>query len=363
MPRKHCATSIKSYLGLIMAFNAATQIFTYLDDVTKNIVVTNVSNLIGWAAPLAGIGLTIVFMVDGLAALLRPDGDPLSNLFERFFKSYAIVAIAGAGGFYQQTLAATLLHLPDELASKLLLHGSSATGDSAIGAMIDSAVDHSMTILKGIFQSSSIMSGDGISAFILAIVLIVATVVICGVGIAAIALAKFLLILTVSFGPVFILMLLIPPLQSFFGNWLGDVFNYIVLIAITAMTFGVVMALYDKAIASATDPKAPIIGPILTAGLITVVGVGLLKVLPGLAARWTGGVSTKLRELRPRPTQPAGNGGSGGGDRGAGNGNGSGAGGGQGGSGSGTSGSGSSSQSGSGGYNLARGSQGSRTGS
>ncbi|CAJ5182800.1 TrbL/VirB6 plasmid conjugal transfer protein [Burkholderia pseudomallei] len=337
-----------------MAFNAATQIFTYLDDVTKNIVVTNVSNLIGWAAPLAGIGLTIVFMVDGLAALLRPDGDPLSNLFERFFKSYAIVAIAGAGGFYQTKLAATLLHLPDELASKLLLNGSGATGDSAIGAMIDSAVDHSITILKGIFQAAGVMSGDGLSALLLAIVLVAATIVICGVGIAAIALAKFLLMLTVSFGPIFILMLLIPPLQSFFSNWLGDLLNYIVLIAITAMTFGVVMKLYDKAIASATDPKAPIIGPILTAGLITVVGVGLLKVLPGLAARWTGGVSTKLRELRPRPSQPPGNGGSGGG-----------AGGGQGGSGSGngSSGSGSSSQSGSGGYSLARGSQGSRTGS
>ncbi|KVE28147.1 conjugal transfer protein TrbL [Burkholderia singularis] len=323
-----------------MAFNAATQIFTYLDDVTKNIVVTNVSNLIGWAAPLAGIGLTIVFMVDGLAALLRPGGDPLSSLFERFFKSYAIVAIAGAGGFYQTKLAATLLHLPDELATKLLLHGASGTSDNAVATMIDSAMDHSITILRNIFMASGVMTGGGLSDFVLAIVLVVATLLICGTGIASILLAKFLLILTVSFGPVFILMLLIPPLQSFFGNWLGDVLNYIILIALTAMTFGVVMHLYDKAItASATiDPNIPVIGPILTAGLITVVGVGLLRVLPNLAARWTGGVSTKLRELRPRPTQPPGNGGSGGGDRGAGSGSGA---------------------AGSGGYSLARGSQGS----
>lgn len=346
-----------------MAFNAATQIFTYLDDVTKNIVVTNVSNLIGWAAPLAGIGLTIVFMVDGLAALLRPDGDPLSNLFERFFKSYAIVAIAGAGGFYQTQLATAILHIPDELATKLLLHGASGTSDSAVATMIDSAVDHSITTLRVIFDRSGVMTGGGIADLVLAIVLIAATLLICGVGIVSIALAKFLLILTVSFGPVFILMLLIPPLASFFGNWLGSVMNYIVLIAITAMTFCIVMTLYDKAVAAAADAKAPVIGPILTAGLITVVGVGLLKVLPSLAASWTGGVSTKLRELRPRPSTPPGNGGSGGGNRGAGDG--SGVGGGQGGSGSGngSSGSGSSSQSGSGGYSLARGSQGSRTGS
>lgn len=345
-----------------MTFNAAAQIFTYMDDVTRDIVVTNVSNLIGWAAPLAGIGLTIVFMVDGLAALLRPDGDPLSNLFERFFKSYAIVAIAGAGGFYQTRLANTLLHIPDELVTKLLLHGSSGTSDGAVATMIDSAVDHSITILKGIFEASGVMSGNGITDLILGIVLVGATLLICGVGLVSILLAKFLLILTVSFGPVFILMLLIPPLASFFGNWLGSVMNYIVLIALTAMTFGVVMHLYDKAVAAAADPKAPVIGPILTAGLITVVAVGLMKVLPGLAASWTGGVSTKLRELRPRPSQPPGNGGSGGGDRGAGSGNGSGsgAGGGQGGSGSGSSGSGGNSQSGNGGYSLARGSQGSR---
>jgi type IV secretion system protein VirB6 len=343
-----------------MAFDAATQIFTYIDDVTKDIVVTNVSNLIGWAAPLAGIGLTIVFMVDGLAALLRPDGDPLANLFERFFKSYAIVAIAGAGGFYQTQLAATLLHLPDELATKLLLHGASATSDNAVAAMIDSAMDHSITTLRVIFDRSGVMTGGGIADLVLAIVLVVATVVICGTGVISIALAKFLLILTVSFGPLFILMLLIPPLASFFGNWLGSVLNYIVLIAITAMAFGIVMHLYDKAVAAAANPNVPVIGPILTAGLVTVVGVGLFKVLPGLAASWTRGVSTKLRELRPRPSQPPGNGGSGGGGRGAGNG--SGAGGGQGGTGSSSSGSGSSSQSGSGGYSLARGSQGSRNG-
>ncbi|WP_438333038.1 type IV secretion system protein [Burkholderia pseudomallei] len=343
-----------------MAFNAAAQIFTYMDDVTKDIVVTNVSNLIGWAAPLAGIGLTIVFMVDGLAALLRPDGDPLSNLFERFFKSYAIVAIAGAGGFYQTRLANTLLHIPDELVTKLLLHGSSGTSDGAVATMIDGAIDHSITILKGMFEASGVMSGTGITDLILGIVLVGATILICGVGLVSILLAKFLLILTVSFGPVFILMLLIPPLASFFGNWLGSVLNYIVLIVLTAMTFGVVMHLYDKAVAAAADPKAPLIGPILTAGLITVVAVGLMKVLPTLAASWTGGVTTKLPELRRRLSQPPGNGGSGGGNRGAGDG--SGAGGGQGGSGNGSSGSGSSSQSGSGGYNLARGSQGSRTG-
>lgn len=336
-----------------MAFNAASQIFAYLDDVTNDIVVINVSNLIGWAAPLAGIGLTIVFMVDGLAGLLRPDGDPLSNLFERFFNSYAIVAIAGAGGFYQTRLAATILHIPDELTARLLLHGASGTSGNALGTMIDTAIDHSITTLRTLFAAAGVMTGDGLSALVLSLVLIVATIVICGTGIAAIALAKFLLMLTVSFGPVFILMLLIPPLQSFFSNWLGDAINYIVLIALTAMTFGVVMKLYDKAIAATINPQIPVIGPILTAGLISVVGVGLLKVLPNLAARWTGGVSTKLRELRPRPSQPPGNGGSGGGQGGSGSGSGSG---------NGSSGSGSSSQSGSGGYSLARGSQGSRTG-
>ncbi|TXC85488.1 type IV secretion system protein [Paraburkholderia azotifigens] len=347
-----------------MAYDGVTQIFNYMDAVTTQIVAENVSRIIGWAAPIAALGLTIQLTIDGLATLLRPSGEPLSQLVEKFVKYFAIVAIAGAGGLYVTTLASTAMHLPDELGSVLLLNGSTASGStSAIAGMIDSAMDHSLTVMRTLFDQAGITSERGLVALILGIVVIISTLLICGIGAISILLAKFLLAITVCFGPFFILLLIVPPLVSFFGNWLGSVLNYIFLIAMTAMSFGIFMHFFDNAISAAANPNpnSGALMAIITAGIITVMAVVLLKSLPDLAARWTNGVSTKLAQHLPQPRpSPTGNGGG----KGSGGNSGSGSGGGTGsGSGSGSSGSaGRSSGSSSGasdGYSYARGSQGS----
>lgn len=341
-----------------MAFDAVTQIFDYMDAVTLQIVAANVSRMIAWVTPLAALGLTIMLIIDGVATMLRPSGVPLTHLVEKFLEYYAIVGIAGAGGLYETTLASTAIHLPDELASKLLIHGSLGASNSAIASLIDGAIDHSLTVMRTVFANSSLLTSTGIGAFILGIVLVLSTLLICGVGAVSILIAKFLLALSVCFGPFFIFMLLAPPLANLFGNWLGSVLNYVVLIAITAMSFGVFMHFYDSAISAAAkpNPDAAIIGPIITAGLVTVMALGLLKVLPDLAARWTNGVKTNFDRFLPQPSSsPAASGGGGGSPSGGNNGGSAGAGSG---SNSGAGSAGGYSSSGSG-YSYARGSQGS----
>ncbi|HDR8856743.1 TPA: type IV secretion system protein [Burkholderia territorii] len=341
-----------------MAFDAVTQIFDYMDAVTLQIVAENVSRMIAWVTPLAALGLTIMLVIDGVATMLRPSGVPLTHLVEKFLKYYAIVGIAGAGGLYETTLASTAIHLPDELASKLLMHGSLGASNSAIASLIDGAIDHSLTVMRTVFANSSLLTSTGIGAFILGIVLVLSTLLICGVGAVSILIAKFLLALSVCFGPFFIFMLLAPPLANLFGNWLGSVLNYVILIAITAMSFGVFMHFYDSAISAAAkpNPDAAIIGPIITAGLVTVMALGLLKVLPDLAARWTNGVKTNFDRFLPQPSSsPAAPGGGGGSPSGGNNGGSAGAGSGSN-SGGGSAGGYSSSGSG---YSYARGSQGS----
>lgn len=341
-----------------MAFDAVTQIFDYMDAVTLQIVAENVSRMIAWVTPLAALGLTIMLVIDGVATMLRPSGVPLTHLVEKFLEYYAIVGIAGAGGLYETTLASTAIHLPDELASKLLMHGSLGASNSAIASLIDGAIDHSLTVMRTVFANSSLLTSTGIGAFILGIVLVLSTLLICGVGAVSILIAKFLLALSVCFGPFFIFMLLAPPLANLFGNWLGSVLNYVILIAITAMSFGVFMHFYDSAISAAAkpNPDAAIIGPIITAGLVTVMALGLLKVLPDLAARWTNGVKTNFDRFLPQPSSsPAAPGGGGGSPSGGNNGGSAGAGSGSN-SGGGSAGGYSSSGSG---YSYARGSQGS----
>lgn len=348
-----------------MAYDGVTQIFNYMDAVTTQVVAANVSRIIGWAAPIAALGLTIQLTIDGLATLLRPSGEPLSQLVEKFIKYFAIVAIAGAGGLYATTLANTAMRLPDELGSVLLLDGSTAgRSTSAIAGMIDSAMDHSLTVMRTLFDQAGITSERGLVALILGIVVIISTLLICGIGAISILLAKFLLAITVCFGPFFILLLIFPPLVSFFGNWLGSVLNYILLIAMTAMSFGIFMHFFDNAISAAANPNpnSGALMAIISAGMITVMAVVLLKSLPDLAARWTGGVSTKLAQHlpQPRPIPSKGGGGGGGGNGGSGSGNGK-----AGGRGSASAGGSAGGSSGSGGgrdgYSYARGSQGSQS--
>ncbi|MDW9226132.1 trbL/VirB6 plasmid conjugal transfer family protein [Burkholderia cepacia] len=329
-----------------------------MDAVTLQIVAENVSRMIAWVTPLAALGLTIMLIIDGVATMLRPSGVPLTHLVEKFLKYYAIVGIAGAGGLYETTLASTAIHLPDELASKLLIHGSLGASNSAIASLIDGAIDHSLTVMRTVFANSSLLTSTGIGAFILGIVLVLSTLLICGVGAVSILIAKFLLTLSVCFGPFFIFMLLAPPLANLFGNWLGSVLNYVILIAITAMSFGVFMHFYDSAISAAAkpNPDAAIIGPIITAGLVTVMALGLLKVLPDLAARWTSGAKTNFDRFLPQPSSFSAAPGGGGGSQSGGN-NGGSAGAGSG-SNSGGGSAGGYSSSGSG-YSYARGSQGS----
>ncbi|MGV2293452.1 type IV secretion system protein [Trinickia sp. YCB016] len=350
-----------------MAYDGVTQIFTYMDTVTTQIVAENVSRIVSWAAPIAAVGLTIQLLIDGVSTMLMPSGEPLSQLVKKFMQYYAIVAIAGTGGLYAATLATWALSLPDSLSSVLLLNGSTAgSSTSAIATMIDQAMDHSLTVMRTLFAQASILSEQGLVALLLALVVLLATVLICGIGAISILLAKFLLAVTVVFGPIFIFLLIAPPLVSFFGNWLGSVFNYIALIAMTAMSFGMFMKFFDNAISAAAtpNPDAGVLMSIISAAIVTVMAVVLLKSLPDLAARLTNGVSTKLAQHISAVSGGAGGkagGGGGGGGSGKGGGSGSSSGSGSGsGSSSGGS-SGSSASSASGGYNYARGSQGAQS--
>ncbi|MCS8284305.1 hypothetical protein N0529_28965, partial [Pseudomonas aeruginosa] len=83
-------------------------------------------------------------------------------------------------------------------------------------------------------------------------------------------------------------------------------------------TFGLLMKFYGKAVAAAADPAAnsPILVPIITCGLLTVVTWFVLKKIPDLAASWGSGVSVQFVPGRQRPNKGGGGQGAGGGGKG-----------------------------------------------
>ncbi|MGV7167931.1 type IV secretion system protein [Xanthomonas citri] len=111
--------------------------------------------------------------------------------------------------------------------------------------------------------------------------------------------------------PIFIFCLLFESTRSLFTQWIGTIINYGLVTILLSAVFGLFMAFYEKAIeaASAINPDAPLLVPIVTCALITVVTWFVLKQVPDMAARWGNGISAGIQGWRGGGSSSSGSGG------------------------------------------------------
>lgn len=274
-------------------YDVTTQIFGYMDEVSKEFVAANLGVIIATITPVVAIALTIHLMVEGLFTMVRGTGVPLTDLVGRFIRYGIICSIATAGGWYQTDLAAVALNTPDEFAQILIIDGRGAESEGQMASTIDKALDDGLTTAKKAFDNAGVTSGAGLASFLLAAGVLISTIMICGIGAALIILAKFVLAIAVCFGPIFIFCLLFKSTQMLFSKWIGSIINYGLLTILLAAVFGLMMKFYGRSIeaAASPNPDTPILVPIVTCGLLTVVSWFVLKKIPDLASSWGSGVS------------------------------------------------------------------------
>ncbi|WDI87817.1 MULTISPECIES: type IV secretion system protein [Xanthomonas] len=297
-----------------MAFDATTQIFDYMDRVTNEFVASNLQTIITTVTPIVALGLVMSLLVEGLFIMARPNGEPLSHLVQKFVSWAIIISVASAGGWYQTDLANVAMRTPDEFARVLMVDGQQGGQQNQIAGVIDRAIDRGLTASQRAFDNASVFSGPGLASFALAVTVLLCTVLMCGLGAGFILMAKFLLGVTVCFGPIFIFCLLFQSTRSLFTQWIGTIINYGLVTILLSAVFGLFMAFYEKAIeaASAVNPDAPLLVPIVTCGLITVVTWFVLKQVPDMAARWGNGISAGIQGWRGGSGSASGGGGGGG---------------------------------------------------
>lgn len=303
------------------SFNATTQIFNYMDTVVSQFVASNLANVISYAAPMVGIGLTMALTIEGLFLIGRPNGEPLSTLVNRFVKYAIIISIASAGGWYQTTLANAAMKVPDEFASVFIINGQSGSStQSTIVSTIDQAIDSGLTTAKTAFTNASVFSGGGLTELVLGIAVLFCTVLMCGIGAGLILMAKVMLGIVVCFGPVFIFLLLFESTAALFTKWIGSVINYGLVTVLFSAVFGLMISFFNKAIAAAAsaNPDSPILVAIVTCGLICVITYYVIKEVPHMATSWGQGVAADIFK-HMRQNRESGGGDSGGGNRGGGN--------------------------------------------
>lgn len=252
-----------------MAYNATTQIFSYMDEVSKELVASNVATIIAAVTPLVALGLTIVLMVEGTFKLYGGDGEPLTDMLKKFAFWGLILSISSAGGWYQRDLADVALKTPDEFASILIVDGKSGSNvQNEVASTIDKALENGLKTAQRAFDNAGVTSGAGLASFLLAAAVLLSTVLVCGIGAALILMAKFMLAIAVCFGPIFIMCLMFDSLRELFSKWIGSVINFGLITILLSATFGLLMKFYGKAVAAAADPAAdsPILVPIITCG-------------------------------------------------------------------------------------------------
>lgn len=296
-----------------MAFSFTTDIFNYMDTVTKEFVASNLGVVISTISPVIGLALICKLTLDGLFTLARPHGEPLSSLIKKFIVWSMIISFASAGGLYQTQLADAAMKIPDEFSSVLVINGSSGGTEDAMGNNIDKAIHDGMQVARTAFDNADIYSGSGLASLFLACAVIISTVLICGIGAGLVLMAKLLLAITVCFGPIFIFCLLFKPLYGMFNKWLGSMVNYALVTILLSMLFGLMIKFYQKALdaVTASGADSSLLGPVFACLLIMIVSYLILMRIPEIASRWGDGISAGIQELIPN---------AGGGGRGAGGG-------------------------------------------
>jgi len=293
-------------------YNATSQIFTYMDTVVSQFVATNLSNIISFAAPLVALGLTMALMIEGLFLMGQPNGEPLSSLVNRFVRYAIIIGIASAGGWYQTKLADTAMHLPDELASVLIVNGQSgANAQTTISNSIDQAMNNGLNVARKAFQGAGVMSGPSLANLILGVTVLFVTAIMCGIGAGLILMSKVMLGITVCFGPIFIFLLLFESTKSLFTKWIGSVINYGLVTVLFSAVFGLLLYFFKAAVsaAAADNPDGPIMVAIVTCVLVLVITWFVLKEIPHMASSWGQGVSADIfRHMRQDRSSGSGSG-------------------------------------------------------
>lgn len=279
-----------------MEWDLTSQLFSYMDEVTKTFVATNLTKIIAIITPLVAIALNMSIMVNGLYGMVG-SGPPLLEEMKKFIRYAIIISVASAGGWYQKSLADVAITLPDEFSQALVLPGSGTADSTQIAKNVDLAIDKSLQLVKKAWDNIG-FSGPGVAAAVLGLILLIATIFIFGVGTALLLMAKFLMGVVVCFGPIFIFCLLFNATQNLFNKWISSVINYGLVTIFMAVVFGLFIAFMSRAVQAGMEDNASLMIPTVTASFITVIAYFVFKEVPQMAARWGDGIEAAYQGFK-----------------------------------------------------------------
>lgn len=179
--------------------------------------------------PLA-VGLVIYIALFGFMVMRGIISEPWGELFARMVK-LCVLYMAATTVAYSEWIIDPLFHgMPDAIAQALA--GKTIGTAGSVFDQYFSQVDDVIRLIRAEAETYLDINPWKLVLLTLAIVLYALAGLSAAIGFAITIFAKVALAILIALGPIFIALALFEPTRRFFHGWLGQAFNYIILIAV-----------------------------------------------------------------------------------------------------------------------------------
>ncbi|MBD3761816.1 MULTISPECIES: type IV secretion system protein [Sphingomonadaceae] len=215
-------------------------------DLFLNERLSNVVDVI--RGPLAA-GLVIYIVLFGFMVMRGIISEPWGELFARMVK-LCLLYMAATTVAYSEWITEPLFHgMPDAIAQALA--GKTIGTAGAVFDQYFSQVDDVIRLIRAEAETYLDINPWKLVLLTLAIVIYAVAGLSAAIGFAITIFAKVALAIIIALGPIFIALALFEPTRRFFHGWLGQAFNYIVLMAVIIAITTLVSDLGASALAEA----------------------------------------------------------------------------------------------------------------
>ena len=277
--------------------NIAQWVMSETENTLSNAVNGPMQALFQALMPVIVVGLTLQFVVYAFALMHGQSNMTVTEFFRKAILVAVTSMIFGMGGLYQQSIADTMIALPDNVTQLVL-------GTSDVAVEVDKLQNETS-------KASSAMMGKGQDAWynflpstkevlvsILATLVRANAAIVGSIIIVMIVVCKVGMALLVATGPIFIAATLFEPTKPLINSWISQALNFVFLALLAGLIFGLMLQMNIELIRMIADQINGGAKDILSLyGAQLLVGIASLIVMimiPGLAAGLSNGFGAQL---------------------------------------------------------------------
>lgn len=265
-------------------------LFSRIDAVLTVYLTGHLPGVMAYVAPVAHISAIILVVGIGAAMSLGWTEAPAKKMFLAVAMIVFVIEFATNAAIYNQYVVDFFTGMPDEL---LGLTSDLAT-TSSVGELLDDFGDYILTGIEKIWQGASGIS-ENVQAAVVCCLIFLIWVLMSVAILIAMLIAKIGLTLLITFGPIFILLLMLPQTRDYFSKWLGYTIQYVIL----AMLVGGVLSLTKDIVeiyfqAFSTTEAGVDFFKISPPALVMTVLLWIFYQLPNIASSLSGGIGLSI---------------------------------------------------------------------